>query len=127
MTLRDLENQRLLWLPSDKEWACEDVNGLRLQRVQMWGYEEGNDDGIRLFCLDDMENVYEAEITFFSECLSRAYMSQFLTENYGERLSDIYARELEIKDDTTSIFAHEFIAPYYGSSRWRESMSLKSI
>lgn len=120
MTLQDLEWQGLLVLPKEDDWkidisaAASRGGDLTLQRIQMWGYEKGNDDGIGLYCLDRYGNTYVAEISRFSECLSRAFMTSFFVENYGQRITDVFSKEmrLDARDaEYISIFATEFVRP----------------
>lgn len=120
MTLQDLEWQGLLVLPKKDNWKVKDsavaVNSsdLTLQRIQMWGYEKGNDDGIGLYCLDRYGNTYVAEISRFSECLSRAFMTTFFVESYGQKITDIFSKEMKLdaRDaEYMSIFATEFTRP----------------
>lgn len=120
MTLQDLEWQGLLVLPKEDDWKTGDnaeaVNSsdLTLQRIEMWGYEKGNDDGVSLYCLDRNKNTYVAEISRFSECLSRAFMTTFFVESYGQKIADVFSKEmkLEARDaEYISIFATEFIRP----------------
>lgn len=120
MTLHDLEWQGLLVLPKESDWKANDgsaaVNSsnLTLQYIQMWGYEKGNDDGIGLYCLDDHGRTYVAEISRFSGCLSRAFMTFFFVESYGQRITDIFSKEMKLNArdaEYISIFDSEFIRP----------------
>ena len=110
----------MLVLPKENDWktrgVTEAVNSsdLTLQRIEMWGYEKGNDDGIGLYCLDHHGNTYAAEVSRFSECLSRAFMTSFFVESYGQRITDVFAKKmkLEARDaEYISIFATEFTRP----------------
>lgn len=120
MTLQDLEWQGVLVLPKEDDWkidisaAASHGSNLTLQRIQMWGYEKGNDDGIGLYCLDRYGNTYVAEISRFSECLSRAFMTSFFVENYGQRITDVFSKEMRLNArdaEYISIFATEFVRP----------------
>jgi hypothetical protein len=125
MTLQDLENQGLFLLPTDKDWGLKNASeNLMLQRVEMWGFD--NDNGIRLYCEDSSGNSHVAEITHFSECLSRAFMSWFFVENSGNKLGSIYRKELKIEKITTSVFALEFIHPFFANKRLREVVTTES-
>ena len=120
MTLQDLEWQGLLVLPKENGWKTRGVtkavnsSDLTLQRIEMWGYEKGNDDGVRLYCLDRHGNTYTAEISRFSECLSRAFMTSFFVENYDQKITDVFSKEMKLdaRDaEYISIFATEFTRP----------------
>ena len=127
MTLQDLENQGLLLLPTDKDWGLKNASeNLILQRVEMWGLEKDNDNGIRLYCEDSSGNSYEAEIAHFSECLSRAFISRFFVDCYGEKISGMYRKELKIEKVTASVFALEFIHPFFANKRLREAIATES-
>lgn len=127
MTLQDLENQGLLLLPTDKDWGLENASeNLMLQRVEMWGLEKDNDNGICLYCEDTSGNSYKTEITHVSECLSRAFISRFFVECYGEKIGGIYMQELKIEKVTASVFALEFIHPFFANKRLREAIATES-
>lgn len=126
MTLRELEWQGLLVLPEKNDWKNSDgtlprdSGDLILQHIQMWGYNEGNDMGIRLFCQDALGETYEAEIAQLSDCLSRGFMSYFFAENYEQKLFDIFNKEMELSGRDTkymSIFGMEFTRPGLGDMR----------
>lgn len=120
MTLRDMEWQGLLILPKEKDWKNHDGISLRnskdltLVYVKMWGFNKGNDTGIRLFCEDKQGVRFEAEISRFSDCLSRTFMSYFFVECKNRKLADIFSRELKIdaRDaEYESMFDREFVRP----------------
>lgn len=126
MTLQDLEWQGLLKLPELKHWVSHDTDiaptkeaDLTLERVQMWGYEEDNDEGVRLFCIDTSGNQYEAEISHVSECLNRAFINNLLVESYGQNVNDLFCKKLEIERITTPLFATTFIYPGLADMRLR--------
>jgi hypothetical protein len=127
MTLRDLKDQGLFLLPTDRKWGLKNADeSLVLLRVQMWGYQKGNDNGIRLLCKDSFGNAHEAEITHFSECLSRAFMTRFLVDNYGKSIDDIYTKELKTDDLNDSIFESEFTHPFFVDNRLRKILAAET-
>jgi hypothetical protein len=127
MTLRDLQNQGLLLLPTDKEWMLKNASEhLTLARVEMWGLGDGNENGIRLYGENEAGAEFVAEILHFSECLSRGFMSQFLVESYGVQLNSLYSRELKISRVTSSVFALEFIHPFFANKRLSEVIAAES-
>jgi hypothetical protein len=123
MTLRDLEDQGLLILPTQDTWKPEfhsvslgSVSELQLTYVQMWGME-GRDDGIFLCCQDNAGRQYTAEIEEVSECLSRYFMSSFFAAHYDENITAIFSATLEIDRKTVPIFAREFVHIGFESKR----------
>lgn len=120
MTLHDLEWQGLLVLPKKQGWktnggiAAKSIQDLTLQRIQMWGFGEDNDTGVSLFCEDASGQIYEAEISQFSDCLSRSFMSRFLVEHYDQKIVSIFDQEMKLDSrsmEYVSIFATEFTRP----------------
>ncbi|HMH70142.1 MAG TPA: hypothetical protein VK502_01990 [Candidatus Saccharimonadales bacterium] len=120
MTLRDLEEQKLLILPSEdsweKEWRGEqtyykgDMKGLALVYVNVWGkYPTDLDNTFYLKCTDGDGNYYSTEITQIDNSISRYFLSVFCIESYENDMSEIFTLDLTVKEPTAKLFKKDSI------------------
>jgi hypothetical protein len=120
MTLRDLEEHGLLTLPNSNTWEREDLNfqgdvfegdpgTLTLVCINMWG-KSGRDDTIYLRGQDNHGHYYSSEITNYSTCLAHYFMSIFLVDSYGMKMTDVFSKKLSVSEESASLFDEDFIS-----------------
>jgi hypothetical protein len=114
MTLRELEKEGLLQLPSadswEKYWPGEqtyysgDLKELKLTYVNVWGktYDD-KDSRFLLQCVDSKDDHYTTEIIDIDETISRYFLSVFGVENYGKSILELYDAELIVKGVSASL------------------------